>query len=256
MSDAADPILVSLLQRARSVLVFTGAGVSTNSGIRDFRGPQGVWKQRQPVQYDAFMSSHAARVEYWEQKLEAWPSFRDAKPNGVHTAVVALERAGRLAMCVTQNIDGLHTKAGVSDDLLVEVHGTNRAIKCQSCQMLRPPAPCFEQFAEDNTPPRCDCGGWLKPATISFGQSLDAEDLSRAAAATERADLVVSLGSTLSVYPAASIPLNAAKRGIPYVVINVGPTDHDGLELVSERLEGDVERLFAPAVSMAMDSPT
>src|SRR5262245_28451253 len=116
---AAD--LVQYLREAREILVFTGAGISTSSGIPDYRGPQGVWKTRQPVYYQQFMSSEAARIEYWDQKASDWENYRDAEPNAVHRAVAALERADKLALCVTQNIDGLHAKAGVSSDRLVEL---------------------------------------------------------------------------------------------------------------------------------------
>jgi NAD-dependent deacetylase len=245
--------LSELIRDAERIFVFTGAGVSTGSGIKDFRGPQGVWKTRQPVYFDDFMSSEAARVEHWDQKLEAWPSFRDAGPNAVHRAVVDLERAGKLVMVVTQNIDGLHTKAGTSPELLVEIHGTNGAVECMSCHQLSDPGPHFERYAKTRKPPACACGGYLKPATISFGQALRAHDLGRAAEAATGCDLVVALGSTLSVYPAASFPLAAAERGASYVIINRGETDHDHHPSVTLRLEGDVVDLFPPAVRAALD---
>jgi NAD-dependent deacetylase len=250
----SDPKLVELLRCARRILVFTGAGISTGSGIRDFRGPQGVWKERQPVYFQDFMSSEAARVEYWDQKLEAWPSFRDAGPNACHHAIAALERAGRIEMVVTQNIDGLHSRAGSSTERLVEIHGTNGAVECMSCHELGDPDGQMQRFAETHKAPVCACGGYLKPATISFGQALRADDLRRASLAAEAADLVVALGSTLSVYPAAGFPLAAAERGTPYVVINRGPTDHDRLPELTLRLEGDVVQLFPPAVEAALAS--
>jgi len=250
----SDPKLVELLRCARRILVFTGAGISTGSGIRDFRGPQGVWKERQPVYFQDFMSSEAARVEYWDQKLEAWPSFRDAGPNACHDAIAALERAGRIEMVVTQNIDGLHSRAGSSTERLVEIHGTNGAVECMSCHELGDPDGQMQRFAETHKAPVCACGGYLKPATISFGQALRADDLRRASLAAEAADLVVALGSTLSVYPAAGFPLAAAERGTPYVVINRGPTDHDRLPVLTLRLEGDVVQLFPPAVEAALAS--
>jgi NAD-dependent deacetylase len=244
--------LVELLKDAERILVFTGAGVSTGSGISDFRGPQGVWKRRQPVYYQSFLSSEAARVEYWDQKLEAWPSFRDAEPNALHEAVVELERAGKLAMLITQNVDGLHARAGSSAEFLVELHGTNRWVECLSCHQRSDPAGHMESFPKTGKAPTCACGGFLKPATISFGQNLRAEDLRRAAAATEETDLVVALGSTLSVYPAASFPLAAAERGVPYVIVNRGESDHDTHPAVTLRLEGDVVRIFPPAVEAAL----
>ena len=253
MSDSET--LVELLRGAERILVFTGAGVSTGSGIRDFRGPQGVWKTRQPVYYENFLASEAARVEYWDQKLEAWPSFRDARPNAAHAAAVALERAGKLLLVLTQNIDGLHARAGTSPERLVEIHGTGGEVECLSCHARSEPGPHMDSFAETRRPPTCPCGGLLKPATISFGQGLRAEDLARAARAAEACDLVVSLGSTLSVHPAASFPLAAAERGVPYVIVNRGATEHDGHPAVTLRLEGDVVEIFPPAVEAALSPP-
>ncbi len=244
--------LTRYLQDAREVLVFTGAGISTASGIRDFRGPDGVWKRRQPVYYEDFMRSESARVEHWDYKLEAWPSFRAARPNAVHRAIAELERARKLRVVVTQNIDGLHERAGTSRARLVELHGTNAWVECQSCGALSDPEPHFARFAADRIPPRCPCGGLLKPATISFGQNLREEDLARAADGASHCDLVVALGSTLSVYPAAHVPLTAAQRGAPYVIINRGETEHDGHPAVSLRVEGDVVQWFPPAVEAAL----
>ena len=234
------------------MLIFTGAGISTGSGIPDFRGPDGVWKRRQPVYYHDFMRSEAARIEHWDFKLEAWPGFRDAKPNATHHAIAQLERAGKLLAVVTQNIDGLHSRAGTSAEKLVQLHGTNSMVECQTCGELTDPQPHFEHFRKTRKPPVCHCGGFLKPATISFGQNLRNEDLERASRFADEADLVVALGSTLSVYPAADIPLIAARRGAPYVVINRGPTEHDELPEVTLRLEGDVAEIFPPAVASVL----
>ncbi len=253
MSDTPDSRLVDYLRRGRHILVFTGAGISTGSGIPDYRGPQGVWTRRQPVYYQDFMSSAAARAEYWDYKLEGWEAFRHAQPNAVHKAIVRLEQAEKLLMVVTQNIDGLHGRAGTSKEKLVELHGTNLEVECQSCHERSDPAPHFDYFKRTGEAPLCHCGGYLKPATISFGQSLREDDLRRAASAAEQADLVVALGSTLSVHPAASIPLMAANRGVPYVIINRGATDHDSLPSLSLRLEGDVVELFPPAVDAALN---
>src|SRR3989442_2158206 len=168
------------LRAGTKILVFTGAGISTGSGIPDFRGPEGVWKRRQPVYYHDFMRSEAARVEHWDYKLEAWTAFRDARPNATHAAIVQLEHAGKLAAVVTQNIDGLHARVGVAAERLVELHGTNSLVECQTCGKLTDPAPHFEYFRQTRQAPRCECGGYLKPATISFGQNLRNADLERA----------------------------------------------------------------------------
>lgn len=241
--------LTHYLRASRRALIFTGAGISTASGIPDFRGPQGVWKRRQPVYYDDFMSSEAARIEHWDYKLEGWESFRDARPNAVHEAIVKLECAGKLLMLITQNIDGLHALAGTSPERLVEIHGTNSKVECQSCHWRDAPQVHFEFFRIHRTPPLCRCGGYLKPATISFGQNLNPRELERAHEAALAADLVIALGSTLSVHPAASFPLLAARRGVPYVIINQGETDQDGETAVTLRLEGEVTEIYPKAVN-------
>jgi NAD-dependent deacetylase len=247
--------LVQLLQTSRRILVFCGAGISTASGIPDFRGPNGVWTRRRPVYYDEFLASEDARVEYWDFKLETWELYRDARPNAVHHAIAALERAGKVVAVVTQNIDGLHRQAGTSIARLVELHGTDHLVECQTCHAESEPDPHFAAFKASRRPPRCGCGGLLKPATISFGQPLRPADLRRAESAAAKADLVLALGSTLSVYPAATIPLLAASRGIPYVIVNQGPSEHDDHPSVTLRLEGDVTRIVPPAVDAALAPP-
>ena len=244
--------LAEHLRASKRVIIFTGAGISTNSGIPDFRGPQGVWTRRAPVYFQDFMNSEAARIEHWDYKLEARDAFREARPNAVHYAIVRLEHAGKLRSVVTQNIDGLHGVAGTSAERLVELHGTNALVECQTCHWRGDPEPHFELFRLHRRPPLCECGGFLKPATISFGQNLDPRELARATQAALEADLVVALGSTLSVHPAASFPLIAAERGAPYLIINRGPTDHDGESSVTLRLEGEVNEIFPAAVDTAL----
>ena len=199
------------------------------------------------------MTSEAARIEHWDFKLEGWDGYRDAAPNAVHHAIVALENAGKVVAVVTQNIDGLHARAGTSGERLVELHGTNLLVECQTCRRRDDPEPHFEFFRATRRAPVCQCGGFLKPATISFGQSLEPAVLERARNAAVKADLAVALGSTLSVYPAASFPLLAAQRGVPYVVINRGATEHDHEPAVSLRIEGDVAEIFPAAVKEALE---
>ena len=252
--SAADPEarLAGYLRASRKALIFTGAGVSTASGIPDFRGPQGVWTRRKPVYFQDFMTSEAARIEHWDYKLEGWDGFRTAQPNAVHHAVVRFEKAGKVLLVVTQNIDGLHALAGTSPDRLLELHGTNLLVECQSCKWRGDPEPHFEFFRINRKPPSCECGGFLKPATISFGQSLDPQVLEHAQEGAMETDLVVALGSTLSVYPAAAFPLMAAQRGLPYVIINRGATEHDREACVSLRIEGEVSEIFPAAVDAAL----
>jgi NAD-dependent protein deacetylase/lipoamidase len=246
------PSLTDYLRNAQRIFIFTGAGISTPSGIPDFRGPGGVWTKRAPVYYHDFMSSEAARVEHWDYKLEAWDAFRQARPNILHHSIVKLERAGKVLALVTQNIDGLHALAGSDPTHLIELHGTNALVECQSCGWRGDPEPHYQYFRVHRKPPLCNCGGFLKPATISFGQNLDASTLERAANAARAADLVVALGSTLSVYPAASFPLMAAQRGAPYIIINRGPTDHDHEPSISLRLEGELGEIFPSPVEEAL----
>ncbi len=250
--DVADPRLVEHIRSARRILVFTGAGVSTASGIPDFRGPNGVWTRRRPVYYDDFMASERARVEYWDFKLETWAIYRRAEPNAVHRAIVALEHAGVVAAVVTQNVDGMHRRAGTSPDMLIEMHGTDLLVECQRCGETSDPAAHFDAFSASRQPPMCACGGILKPATISFGQPLRQATLERAASAAANADLVLAMGSTLSVHPAASVPLAAAGRGIPYIVVNRGSTEHDGHPALTLRLDGDVMEIVPAAVGEAL----
>ncbi|KAA3620372.1 MAG: hypothetical protein DWQ05_00065 [Calditrichaeota bacterium] len=245
--------LNEILRQAEKIMFFTGAGISTNSGIPDYRGPQGVWKTRQPVYFDDFMNSDDSRVEYWDFKLESWENYKTVQPNSIHHAVAKIEEAGKMLMLVTQNVDGLHAIAGSSRQKLVEIHGTDRLVECMNCHEFTNPDAHFELFKKTNEPPMCaKCNGILKPATISFGQSLRQEDLQKASEAASRCDCVIALGSTLSVHPAASLPLIATRRQIPYVIINRGATDHDGLQQVRLRIDGDVADFLPAAVEMGL----
>jgi NAD-dependent deacetylase len=239
--------LRELLRGAERILIFTGAGVSTASSIPDYRGPAGVYRTSQPVYFDEFLTSEAARKSYWGMKCEGYRAFADARPNSAHLAIVELERRRRVESVVTQNIDGLHRAAGTSRDRLIELHGTNLEVECIDCAAREPPARAMAEFADSGEPPRCAvCGGLLKPAVIMFGQPLRAEDLERAECAARVADLVLSLGSSLVVRPAADIPLVAARRGVPYVIINQGETPHD--RAASLRIDADVSLALPEAL--------
>lgn len=230
--------LAERLETASFVLVFTGAGISTGSGIPDFRGPQGLWKQWQPVYYQDFVSSAASRVRHWEFKLSGWTGYRNARPNAAHLALAELERRGRLHLLVTQNIDGLHLRAGHAPDKVIELHGTNLQVECISCGLLSEPEEAYRRFEETHEPPTCkSCGGFLKPATVSFGQMMPVEKLERAFSEATRADLVLSVGSTLEVEPAASVPLAAKRSGAFYAIVNLGRTAHDAV--ADLRIEAD-----------------
>lgn len=246
--------LANLIADASAVMLVTGAGISTESGIPDYRGPQGVWKTKRPVEFGDFVASEASRVEYWAQKAESADLIRDAQPGAVHRAAVDLERSGKLEAIVTQNVDGLHTDAGSSASKVIEVHGTTREAACLTCGARVPVEEPLAEFEETGVPPRCRaCGGLLKPATISFGQTLHELTVVRAVQAADRTDLVIALGTTLSVYPAAEIPLRAARRGVPYAIVNRGRTDHDRHPSVTVRIDGEVGAVFADVVGDALD---
>jgi NAD-dependent deacetylase len=237
--------LEELIADAPTVLVFTGAGISTGSGIPDFRGPQGIWKTRKPIYFEDFLSSEDARVLYWAYKVEAHETFKSARPNAAHLALAELEHMGKLDTLVTQNIDGLHHDAGNDSRRIIEIHGTARRVECLSCGATSDPEPAIEEFKATKRCPLCACGGFLKTATISFGQPMPENQLARAFEAAERADLVIAIGSTLEVYPAADVPHRARANGASYCIINRGETAQD--HLATLRLEGDAAEIL-PAV--------
>lgn len=225
-----DPIeqAAELLGGASRLLVFTGAGISTESGIPDFRGPDGLWTKLDPDEFtiDRYLSSPDARKRSW-QRWAASP-LRRARPNRGHLAVAELAGMGRLEGCVTQNIDGLHQAAGLAGELTVEVHGNAWTAACLLCPARWPAEEVYRRVEAGDEDPRCpDCGGVIKLAVISFGQAMPAGEMERAYAMARRADGVLSVGSTLSVWPAADIPLTAARRGAPFVIVNMGPTEFD-----------------------------
>lgn len=240
--------LAALFRKSERIVFFTGAGISTGSGIPDFRGPAGLWTKKNPVYYQEFISSEDSRREYWQMKLENYRFFRDAKPNAAHLALVELERLGKVLCLVTQNIDGLHQAAGSSLGTLVELHGTNAAVECVGCGVREDPERCMRDFEQTGEPPRCtSCSALMKPAVVMFGQSLDPDLLARAHRAAAKADLVVALGSSLVVTPAADVPLTGARRGTPYAIVNRGETAHDALATL--RIDDDVVSVLPAAVS-------
>jgi len=236
-----------LIQQARGhiraaghLVAFTGAGISTESGIPDFRGPQGLWKRYQPIQYREFLRDPEARREYWRRKVELYPGIRDARPNAGHLALASLFAAGVLKTVITQNIDGLHQKAGLPAERVIEIHGSEAHIVCVDCGRRFPWEQVLASFNGDC--PRCDaCGGWLKPATISFGQPMPEEETRRAFAEAAAADLLLVVGSSLQVYPAASIPGETRRAGGRVVIVNNEPTAQDEIaDLVLRGQAGEI----------------
>jgi NAD-dependent deacetylase len=229
----------SLIAASQRMLAFTGAGVSTASGIPDFRSPGGVWSRFQPVLYPDFLSNHEARLRYWEMRRLMWPDFARAEPNRVHRTLAELEAGGRLVGVVTQNIDGLHEMAG--SRRVLALHGTNRRVQCVECGLSDDMAMVQETLAADQVPRCAGCGGWLKAATISFGQALDPGVLRDAFDWAARSDLLLTLGSSLVVYPAAALPGAAVAAGAKVVIVNRDETPLDALAAVV--LNGELEEI-------------
>jgi NAD-dependent deacetylase len=247
-------LAINLLKEIKKVTVFTGAGISTESGLSDFRSPGGVWDRYRIVTFQEFLSSHNARVEYWKMKKELFYEMKDAKPNKAHLALAELERMGKLDCLITQNIDGLHQEAGSTD--VIELHGTNRKAICVKCGKLWPIEEIQLILETGNLDPQCDiCEGFIKPATISFGQSMPEKEMLRAYECALRCDLLLMIGSSLQVEPAASIPNEAKRSGAQLIFINRSETPYDHLatvvfresagQVMGEMVEG-LKSLFDP----------
>lgn len=215
------------LGEARRAVVFTGAGISTESGIPDFRSPGGIWTRYQPIDFSDFIASEEARREAWRRKFATDPTIRAAKPNRGHRAVAELVRRGTAASVITQNIDGLHQASGVPERQVIELHGNTTYARCLACRERYEIEPLRLAFAKEETPPVCSCGGFIKTATISFGQAMPEAEMRRAEIETLAADLFLVLGSSLVVYPAAGFPELAKRNGAALVIINRDPTGLD-----------------------------
>jgi NAD-dependent deacetylase len=236
--------LTDLILRSRKVIVFTGAGVSTESGIPDFRSPGGVWQKYNPEDfyYQKFISSEESREKYWCMSREFYEPLKNAQPNAAHHAVAELEKMGRLDCVITQNIDNLHQRAGSSPQKVIELHGTAVSVSCLSCRKKYPREEVQAWLLRGVKVPRCDaCGGILKPDTVSFGQSMPVKETEEAFHRARNCDLFIVIGSSLVVQPAASIPLEAKESGAKLVIINREPTYHDSYaDLVIHGSAGEV----------------
>jgi NAD-dependent protein deacetylase/lipoamidase len=244
-------LLANWLSSATSVVAFSGAGISTESGIPDFRSPQGIWSKASPVYFDDFLRSPTARHEYWRQKSIAHVDFASAQPNDGHRVLADWESAGLLGGVITQNIDGLHQMAG--SRRVLELHGTAREIGCLNCGKRFPADPWVRTFLESQTVPDCpDCGGLLKHATISFGQALNETVLEDALRMARECDVFLAIGSSLVVHPAAGLPALAKDHGARLVIINRDATPLDGLaDLVIHEAIGITLKQAAEAASNA-----
>lgn len=240
--------LRDMLAECQCIVAFTGAGISTESGIPDFRSPGGIWTRMKPIEFSDFLASEEARRESWRRKFASEATMRAATPNAGHRALTRLYEQGRLPAVITQNIDGLHQASGIPDDKVIELHGNGSYAACLQCRRRYELDWVREVFSAGERLPVCkSCGGMIKTATISFGQSMPEEAMERAHEATRRADLFIVLGSSLVVYPAAGFPILAKRNGARLVIVNRDPTEQDPLaDLV-------VHAEIGPTLSRAVD---
>jgi NAD-dependent deacetylase len=208
-------------------VVFTGAGLSTESGIPDYRSKGGIWNTYRPVYFDEFMSSEEARIEYWRRKSELYSDLVKAEPNPAHNALMVLYEMDLLEAVITQNIDGLHQKAGLPDEKVIELHGNTLRVRCMSCGMISSINEVQKRIEAGDLAPECECGGYLKPDTISFGQAMPVEEVRKAVDLSQTCDFFMVVGSTLLVQPAALMPEYAKRNGAFLAIVNLSDTPYD-----------------------------
>jgi len=233
--------LAEMIRESRRIVVFTGAGISTESGIPDFRSPGGLWTKYQPIEFQDFIRSEEKRRDSWRMKFATESVLKNAKPNKGHLAVADLYHQGKLARVITQNIDGLHQMSGIPENTVVELHGNSTYAKCLECGKRYNLSDIKEQFTINEVPPVCNaCGGIIKTATISFGQPMPVHEMQEAETETLACDLFLAIGSSLVVYPAAGFPQIAKQNGAKLVIINRDETGLDSIaDLVLNREIGE-----------------
>lgn len=242
--EKAQDALARMLEVSRDAVSFTGAGISTECGIPDFRSPDSAWKRHPPVPFQDFLQSAEARVETWRRKFAMDDHYAGARPGRGHRALARLVADGAMSAIITQNIDGLHEAAGVDAGKIVELHGNGTYAACLQCGSRHELADIRKSFEAASHAPACACGGFIKSATIAFGQSMPQGAMRRAREATLRCDLFIAIGSSLVVYPAAGFPAAAKENGAALVIINREPTPLDHMaDLV---LRGDIGDILTP----------
>jgi NAD-dependent deacetylase len=238
--------LGDMIAQASIIVPFTGAGISTECGIPDFRSPGGLWTRNRPIPFDEFVASPDARDEAWRRRFAMEPTFAAAKPGRGHRALASLYRAGKIPALVTQNIDNLHQVSGFSADHVVELHGNTTYARCIGCGRAYDLASIRKRFDESGAPDCTDCGEPVKTATISFGQAMPDDAMRRATELAQHCDLFLAIGSSLVVWPAAGFPMLAKNRGAKLVIINNEPTDQD--ELADLVIRHDIGETLGPFV--------
>jgi NAD-dependent deacetylase len=245
--DTGTQRLRKLLEVAERVVPFTGAGISTECGIPDFRSPGGIWTKNRPIYFDDFLASQEARDESWRRRFAMDEYFTKAKPGRGHLALASLYRAGRVPAVITQNIDNLHQASGIAATDVVELHGNTTYAGCLDCGRRYELQWIKDKYAAGaNCAPSCSCGGYIKTATISFGQAMPEEAMRRAEDLTMSCDLFLAVGSSLVVWPAAGFPAMAKSNGAALVIINREPTDHDAIADLVVRC--DIGETLAPFI--------
>jgi NAD-dependent deacetylase len=245
--DTATGRLRELLENAEAVVPFTGAGISTECGIPDFRSPGGIWTKNQPIYFDEFLASQQARDESWRRRFAMDDYFSKAQPGRGHRAIASLYKAGKVRGVITQNIDNLHQVSGIAARDIVELHGNTTYANCLDCDRRYELQWVKDRYAAGaNCAPSCTCGGFIKTATVSFGQAMPEEPMRRAEELSRDCDLFLAIGSSLVVWPAAGFPLTAKQTGATLVIINREPTDHDAVaDLV---IRGDIGDALLPFI--------
>ena len=242
--------VADMIIEANRIVIFTGAGFSTESGVPDFRSPGGVWDTFDPgmLNYQNFLASEEVREEYWRMHRMMWETIRDAQPNAGHYAVADLHKLGKLDRVITQNTDGLHQKAGLPEDMVIEVHGTMQYAYCIECGQRYPRGEVHDKMLAGQKVPRCDaCNGVIKPATIAFGQAMPVEETRAAEEHSANCDLFLAAGSSLVVYPAAGMPVAAKRSGARLVILNLTGTPHDSQAdvVIAEKTGETLSRIVA-----------
>jgi len=244
-----DPIeqLKRFIDQSQEIVVFTGAGISTESGVSDYRSQGGIWQRFQPVMIQEFMADEDKRELYWQRKLALFEENKDAKPNIGHKAIVELERQGKLRALITQNIDGLHQMAGTDPKKILELHGTSLEVICLSCGDIHSWEHAYKRLKNGEKAPKCEkCQGLLKPNTISFGQTLDTHVLEQSFKHASQCDMMLALGSSLVVEPAASMPRMAKESGAVLAIITQSDTPLD--HLADLKIEDSIGEILSQAI--------
>lgn len=244
--------VADMIAESNKIVVFTGAGFSTESGVPDFRSPGGVWDVFDPSELNLpnFLRYEDVREKYWRMHKMMWETIREAEPNAGHYAVTEIHRMGKLDCVITQNTDGLHQKAGVPEDMVLEIHGTMQWVDCLDCHQRYPRAHAHDKMLAGEKIPRCDsCNGLLKPSTVAFGQAMPERETRESEIRSSACDLFLAAGSSLVVYPAAQMPVLAKRSGAKLVILNLTATPHDDYAdvVIAEKTGETLARIVARA---------